>query len=180
MLVYPVNAFYLLGRSGEVKGSITGKGMHFSELCLFLLFSFSKSIKTASYKQHYSYCSHFHRAFPHPLSLNARSALHCSEENCLGITPPPLFHPQIYLWALFLNRHTFKNNSIMDWSAAPVTQTTVCSCQCFFVAGGPLFESCSLSPDCNRWWTELYHRAQNNKGRKIWTVSKRSPGKRHK
>lgn len=52
MLVYPVNAFYLLGRNRKIKGSITGKDVCFSELCLFLLFSFSKSIKTASYKQH--------------------------------------------------------------------------------------------------------------------------------
>lgn len=52
MFVCPVNAFHHPGRDGKIKGSITGKVMYFSELCLFPLFNFSKSIKRASYKQH--------------------------------------------------------------------------------------------------------------------------------
>lgn len=186
-LVCPVNAFYHLGRKKKIKESITGKGMHFSELCLFLLFSFSKGIKTASYKQHLfipltlSYS--FFPLLPLPISIfkcKVSSTLLWKKEmfwnhissflSCLKCISEPHSWIDIHLKQF--------NHGLISWFSD--TQTTVCSCHCFFVASGPLFESCSISPGCNNWLTELCHRAQNNKGRKIWTVSERSPGRRHK
>lgn len=180
-LVSTVNAFYHLGRNEKIKGSITGKAMHLWELCLFLFFSFSKGIKTAFYKQHLFILLTLSYSFP-PSSLfkcKVSSTLlwrklfwnHTSSFlSCLKYISAPCSWIDIHLKQF--------NHGLISWSTD--TQTTACSCHCFFVAGGPLFESCSISPDRNNWLTELCHRAQNNKGRKIWTVSEGRPGEKCK
>lgn len=76
-LVCPVTAFYHLGRNGPISGSITRKGVHFPELCLFALLSCSKGIKTAFYKQHL-HGSHF------PYSSPPSSIFKCKVSSTLG------------------------------------------------------------------------------------------------
>lgn len=180
-LVCPVNAFHHLSKNRKIKGSITGKGMHFCELCLFLLFSFIKGIKTASYKQHLFILLTLSN------SSSTSSVFKCKVSSTLLWRKPIWNHTSPFLSCLkyisepcsWIDIHLKQfNHGLISWSSD--TQTIAYSCHCFFVAGGPLFESCSFSPDCNNWLTEFCHRAQNNKGRKIWTVSERSPGKRRK
>lgn len=115
-----------------MKGSITGKGTIFSELCLFLLFSFSKGIKRASHKQYLFILLTLSYSIP---PHSPTSIFKCKVSSML-------------LWRKLFQNHTspflscfryisepcswidihFKNNSIADWSADLVTQTTACSC----------------------------------------------------
>ena len=66
MLVCPVKCILSPGQEWKDKRSITGKGTNFSELCLFLLFSFTKGIKRASHKQYLFILLTLSYSFPPP------------------------------------------------------------------------------------------------------------------